>query len=70
MAEQESIGRGAERAAAHVLAVIAGIILMFAGVGMGVSLVLLPLGIPVGLVGLGAFLWGLFGRSEPKQSPF
>ena len=69
MAEQESVGRGAERVALHVLAVIAGIILMFVGLAMGVSLVLLPIGVPVGLVGLGAFLWGLFGRSEPKQSP-
>ena len=48
----------------HVLAVAAGVVLMIAGVGMGVTIVLLPLGIPVGFAGLGVFLWGLFGRSH------
>jgi hypothetical protein len=37
---------------------------MLTGVAMGVSLVLLPLGIPLGLVGLFIFLWGLFGWSR------
>jgi cbb3-type cytochrome oxidase maturation protein len=41
---------------------------------MGVSLVLLPVGIPLGFAGLLAFLWGVFPRQrgmEPsaKRSP-
>jgi uncharacterized membrane protein YhaH (DUF805 family) len=51
--------RTSERFIGHVAAVVAGLVLMFAGVGMGVTIVLLPLGIPVGLIGLGLFLWGL-----------
>jgi hypothetical protein len=40
---------------------------MFTGVAMGVTLVLLPIGIPLGLVGLCAFIWGIFGWSrEPR----
>ena len=48
-----------ERVIGHLAAVVVGLVLMFAGVGMGVTIVLLPLGIPVGLIGLGLFLWGL-----------
>jgi hypothetical protein len=73
MSEQESAGRelarGAGRLAVHVAAIVAGLVLMIVGLGMGVSLVLLPFGIPVGLAGLFVFLWGLFGRSEAKDVP-
>ena len=48
-----------ERFVLHLFAVVLGLVLMFSGVGMGVTIVLLPLGIPIGLIGLGLFLWGL-----------
>ncbi|HEX8201513.1 MAG TPA: hypothetical protein VF590_13595 [Isosphaeraceae bacterium] len=48
-----------ERFFGHLFALLAGLVLMFSGVGMGVTIVLLPLGIPVGLIGLALFLWGL-----------
>jgi hypothetical protein len=70
MAEYESAGRelakGAGRLAVHVAAIVAGLILMVVGLAMGVSVVLLPFGIPLGLAGLLAFLWGLAGRSQEK----
>jgi hypothetical protein len=71
MTEQESprqeLVTGAKRVVGHLVAIVAGLILMFAGVAMGVTLVLLPVGIPVGLAGLFCFLWGLFGWSrEPR----
>ena len=73
MTEHESAGRelakGAGLFLGHILAIVAGLVLMVAGLAMGVSLVLLPIGIPVGLVGLGVFLWGLFGRTEEKGGP-
>jgi hypothetical protein len=47
----------------HSLAVIVGFALMIVGVGMGVTMVLLPVGIPVGLLGLLLFVWGLYARS-------
>jgi hypothetical protein len=55
------LAKGAGLVVAHVLAIVTGLILMITGLGMGVSIVLLPIGIPVGLVGLLVFLWGLFG---------
>lgn len=51
----------------HSVAIIAGMVLMIFGLGMGVTVVLLPIGIPVGFVGLLFFFWGLFGRS-PKAT--
>jgi hypothetical protein len=73
MPERESSGqelaKGAERVAAHAAATVVGLILMILGLGMGVSIVLLPLGIAVGLVGLAVVFWGLFARAEAKQEP-
>jgi hypothetical protein len=64
MAEHESAGRelakGAGWLAVHVLAIVAGFILMIVGLAMGVSLVMLPVGVPLGFIGLFVFMWGLF----------
>ncbi len=48
----------------HVGAIVAGVLLMIVGLGMGVTVMLLPLGVPIGLLGLGLFLWGLFERAR------
>ena len=45
--------------AIHLGAIIAGIVMMVLGVGLSVTMVLLPLGIPLGLAGLGCFILGL-----------
>jgi hypothetical protein len=55
------LGRGAGSLVGHVAAALFGGVLILIGSGMGVSLVLLPIGIPVGLIGLGFLFWGLFG---------
>ncbi len=52
----------------HATAVVVGIILMFAGLSMGVTLVLLPVGIPVGLAGVLLFMWGLFQTAPHPQT--
>jgi len=57
----QELAKGAGLLFVHGIAIVAGLILMIAGLGMGVSIVLLPIGIPVGLFGLFVFLWGLFG---------
>jgi hypothetical protein len=57
-----------ERFLGHAAAVLVGIVLMFAGLAMSVTMVLLPAGIPVGLVGLLLFLWGLFSVPEHAKS--
>lgn len=66
MQEDESSGRklikASEHIAGHLLAIIGGILLMVIGLALGVTMVLLPVGIPVGLVGVLLFVWGMFGR--------
>jgi hypothetical protein len=57
-----------ERFLGHAAAVIVGVILMFAGLSMGVTLVMLPVGIPVGLVGILLFMWGLFHAAPRARS--
>ncbi len=63
----KELAKGTARFVGHGLAVVLGVILMIMGVAMGVSLVLLPFGIPVGLVGLLVFLWGLFGWASASS---
>jgi hypothetical protein len=71
MAEEKSTGRDLANAAGslvgHLGAVVLGVVLMIAGIALGVTLVLLPLAIPVGFAGLAFFLWGLFGRAREQQ---
>jgi hypothetical protein len=57
-----------ERIVGHSLAVIAGFVLMILGVGMGVTMVLLPVGIPVALLGVMLFVWGLYSRPPRGQT--
>jgi hypothetical protein len=51
-----------EGALAHIAAVIIGIVLMVVGLGMGVTMVLLPVGIVLGLLGTAILVGGLFAR--------
>ena len=48
----------------HIAAIIGGLILMIAGLAMGVSMVLLPAGVVVGLAGFAVFVWGLLDYSS------
>src|SRR5271157_4492195 len=52
--------------AGHMLAVIAGLILIMIGLLLSVPMVGLPLGIPIGLAGVLICLWGLFGITKQK----
>jgi hypothetical protein len=44
--------------------VITGFVLMIVGLGMGVTMVMLPIGLVVGLLGLAMFIGGLFARMQ------
>jgi len=55
--------------ALHAFAIVLGLILSVAGLAMGVTIALLPIGIPTGLVGLALLIWGLFGRGEEMKTP-
>jgi hypothetical protein len=63
MKEAHALGRHlvetGERILAHAIAVALGFALMVVGTGMGVTMVFLPIGLPVGLAGFLLFLWGL-----------
>jgi hypothetical protein len=50
----------------HIVAIVLGLILAFAGIALGVTLVLLPVGIPLGLLGLMLILWG---ATAPPAAP-
>lgn len=43
----------------HILALIAGAFLMLVGISLSVTMVMLPIGVPVAIVGLICFSWGL-----------
>lgn len=43
----------------HTLAVVAGFILMVLGLGLGVTMIMLPVGLVIGLLGFALFVGGL-----------
>ncbi len=47
---------------ARLAAVAVGFVLMVVGLGLGVTMIMLPIGLPVGLIGVMLFLWGLVGH--------
>ena len=46
----------------HVAAVVLGFVLMIVGLAMGVTMVLLPAGIVIGLIGVALVVGGVFAR--------
>jgi hypothetical protein len=58
---------GSGRFLGHVAAIVAGLVLMFAGLAMGVTMVMLPVGIPLGLAGLLLLLWGASTRAKARR---
>jgi len=50
----------------HAAFVIIGFVLMVLGLGLGVTIMMLPVGIVIGLLGLAMFVGGLFVRLNGK----
>jgi hypothetical protein len=46
----------------HVLAVIAGFVMMVVGLALGVTMIMLPVGVAIGLAGAAIFVGGLFAH--------
>ena len=71
--QAEPSGRGrallnkAERILGHAAAVFLGFVLMVVGLGLGVTMIMLPVGLPIGLLGVLFFVWGLFGHLDSKR---
>jgi hypothetical protein len=58
--------RTTESMFAHLAALILGFAMMVAGLGLGVTMIMLPVGLVVGLLGVGVFLTGLFAPFSPE----
>ena len=48
----------------HVLAVVVGFVLMVIGLGLGVTMIMLPVGLTIGLLGFALVVGGLFARID------
>ena len=48
----------------HALAIVVGFILMILGLGLSVTMIMLPVGLVVGLVGLALFISGMCDRFD------
>lgn len=72
MADYETIGKEVAKGAGELIArlalVVVALILMVVGVAMGVSIVLLPIGVPLGIFGLFLLFYALFGWTDNKQA--
>ena len=50
----------------HIAAVVIGFVLMVIGLALSVTMVMLPVGVVVGLLGVALFVGGLFARINRK----
>jgi hypothetical protein len=48
----------------HTLTVLVGFVLMVIGLALGVTVIMLPVGLVIGLVGVAMFVSGLFVRFD------
>ena len=48
----------------HALLVALGFVLMVVGLGLGVTMIMLPVGVVIGLLGFAMFVGGLFVRFD------
>jgi hypothetical protein len=51
---------GIARFCEHAMAIVVGFVMMIVGLGLGVTMVMLPVGLVVGLLGVAVFLGGFF----------
>ena len=59
--------RAIEGVAVHVAAIVIGFAMMILGLGLGVTMIMLPAGLVVGLAGAALFIGGLFARVAPVK---
>jgi hypothetical protein len=58
---------GVGRFLEHAAAVVVGLILMIVGLGLGVTMIMLPAGIVLGLLGVAILVAGLFARTDERS---
>ena len=57
----------AESAATHTALVILGLAMMVLGLGLSVTMIMLPVGLVIGLIGAGVVTSGLFARLDDTR---
>jgi hypothetical protein len=63
----EHVLRGVVGFFEHALFVFVGFVLMVIGLGLGVTMIMLPVGVVIGLIGVTMFVGGLLARLDEKQ---
>jgi hypothetical protein len=51
----------AERSFLRAVFIVLGFALMVVGLALGVTMIMLPAGVVIGLIGVGLVVWGAFG---------
>jgi hypothetical protein len=59
--------RTAESVIGHIAAIIIGFVMMVVGLGLVVTMIMLPVGIVVGLLGVALVVGGLFARVNEQR---
>jgi hypothetical protein len=50
----------------HAAAVVLGFVLMIVGLALGVTMIMLPVGVVIGLIGVALFVAGIFARLDER----
>jgi hypothetical protein len=58
--------RATESLIGHIAAIILGFVMMVVGLGLGVTMIMLPAGLVIGLLGAAIFVAGLFARTSDR----
>jgi hypothetical protein len=51
----------------HIAAVIIGFVLMVVGLALGVTMIMLPVGLVIGMLGFAMFVAGLFAHIDARR---
>lgn len=51
----------------HAAVVVVGFVLMVLGLGLGVTMIMLPVGLVLGLAGMALFVAGIFVRLDDRR---
>jgi len=60
--------KATENVLVHMAAIIVGFVMMVVGLGLGVTMIMLPVGIVIGLLGVAVFVAGLFARASTSKA--
>jgi hypothetical protein len=62
------VWRGIARFLEHAAAVVVGFVMMVVGLALGVTMIMLPAGLVIGLLGVAIFVGGLFARFDETKT--